>query len=457
MRRVTRSALAVVCATALGLAACSEHAGKALAAIKAKGVLTVLTRNAPTTYYIGRDGQPTGPEYEMASAFAASIGVPAKFVVENSVETLLHDLAAGKGDLVAAGITRTAARARRFVFAPSYQRVTQQVVCRRGGRVPKDAAALSGVSLRVIPDSSYVERLKVLKETRPHLRWQLAGAAADTESLLRAVWRGHVDCTVADSDIVAVNRRYFPNLAVAFDLSRPQPLAWVMRSGQGGLAAAVARWLKKYRRHGRLANVMQHYYGYVKVFDYVDIRAYVRKIENVFPKYWPIFRRAADRHDVPPLVLAAQAYQESHWDPHAVSPTGVRGMMMLTRPTAQMLGIDDRLDPRASIAGGAAYLARMEARLPNGIRAQDRIWYALAAYNLGMAHIKDALTLAHRRGIDADRWSAFAEVLPLLSEKRFYTQLPHGYARGFEPVRYVRRIRSYTDILRVRRQMHGNS
>lgn len=435
-----------VCGLA-AMAACSGQDDPRLHAIKARGTLVVLTRNAPTTYYIGRNDEPTGPEYDMITAFARSIGVTPKFVVKDSVADLLHALARGEGDVVAAGITDTAEREETFAFGPSYQQVTQQVVCRRRGRQAQSVAQLSDVDFTVIADSSYVERLQALKQANPGLQWKV-DHDDDTETLLRRVWRGKLDCTAADSDIVAINRRFFPNLVVTFDLSKPQSLAWVLPKDAGGLQDAMEDWFSDYESSGALHRVMQRYYAHVQVFDYVDTRAYVRSIKTRYPKYEHIFRRAAEAHGLPPLVLAAQAYQESHWNPYARSPTGVRGMMMLTLSTAHALGVQNRLNPRASIEAGAEYLSRLESRLSDDINKADRIWFALAAYNIGLAHLRDARELATRLGKNPNFWNSMRTVLPLLGKKRYYRHLDRGYARGLEAVRYVRRIRNYADILR---------
>lgn len=384
-------------------AGCSSHPGQ-LSTIKQRGTLIVLTRNAPTTYYVGRNDRPTGAEYELATAFAHSIGVKPKFVIKDSVAAMLHALANGHGDMIAGGLTKTTDRQQRFEFGPSYQQVRQQVVCRRGGPLPHAVADLADVDLQVVADSSYVSRLKQLKTAHPQLHWRV-NADDGTEQLLRDVWSGKLDCTVADSDIVAINRRYFPNLVIAFNLSQPQPLAWVLPAGSSDLHKAMQNWLQAYRKQGNLKHLMARYYSHAKVFDYADTRTYVRKIDNVYPRYQPMFRKAAQSYDLPATILAAQAYQESHWNPQATSPTGVRGIMMLTHATAASVGVDNRLNAAASICGGAKYLSHMESRLHGQINAGDRIWFALAAYNVGLAHIRDARQLTGQLGKDPNRWN----------------------------------------------------
>jgi len=142
------------------------------------------------------------------------------------------------------------------------------------------------------------------------------------------------------------------------------------------------------------------------------------------------------------------SYQESYWKPGAVSPTGVRGIMMLTESTAQHLGIRDRLDPRQSILGGAAYLRSLIDRLPERIAEPDRTWLALAAYNVGFYHLEDARIITESQKGDPDKWSDIKVRLPLLAKASWYARTKHGYARGYEPVQFVTRIRTYYEILR---------
>ena len=178
-----------------------------------------------------------------------------------------------------------------------------------------------------------------------------------------------------------------------------------------------------------------------------DVTVFKRHLAARFPRYREQFKKAAARHGIDWKLLASQAYQESHWNRKAKSPTGVRGIMMLTKRTAASLGVRNRLDPVQSINGGAKYLSRLKGRLPEQIRHPDRTFVALAAYNVGLGHVKDARTLARRHAKNPDRWEELRTVLPLLTKKRYYKTLRYGYARGHEPVRYVKRIRTYRLLL----------
>jgi len=413
--------------------------------IKEKGELVVLTRNAATTYYESREGF-MGVEFEIAKSFADSLGVKARFVTKEDISDLFKSVNEGYGDLAAAGLTHTEERKEKYSFGPTYQMVAQQLVCRRGGKRPKKIEDMVGISIRVPVHSSYIESLNKIKIIHPELQWQEV-ENTDTESLLEDVWLKKVDCTVADENIVAINRRYFPELSIRFNMTEAEPLAWVIPKKSSDLQEELKTWFRDFIESGKLDDVMHRYYGYIEHFDYVEARAYQRKIKSHLPKYQKIFKTAAQHYKVSWTLLAAQAYQESHWRPRAKSPTGVRGMMMLTQPTARELGIKNRLDPEASIMGGAYYLNKLRKRLPETVTEPDRTWLALAAYNVGMGHIWDARRLAKQLNKDPDRWQELAEVLPLLTKKKYYKDLKHGYARGYEPVDYVRNIRNYQDML----------
>lgn len=428
----------------LTLLACTYEPDR-LDAVLAKGQLAIITRNAATAFYESREGF-VGVEYEMAKSFADSLGVAARFYIRDDVKDIFSALTTGEGDLAAAGLTHTSARKTQFVFGPTYQMVQQQLVCRRNGKSPRTIADLSGLLIKVPAASSYAERLTTLKEDYPKLAWQEVNDI-DTETLLEQVWQKKLDCTIADANIVAINRRYYPELSVRFDISEPEPLAWAMPLDAGRLHDRLEDWYEDYVESGKLDDLMHRYYGYIDQFDYVDARAFQRKARKVLPRYKKMFKDASRFYGISWTLLAAQAYQESHWRPNAKSPTGVRGMMMLTRTTAKELGIKSRLNVKASIMGGAYYLDKLRDRLPATVTEPDRTWLALAAYNVGMGHLWDARHLAKEMDKNPDSWQDLAEVLPLLSQKKYYVNLKHGYARGWEPVRYVQSIRDYQDML----------
>jgi len=413
--------------------------------IRAKGQLDILIRNAPTIMYEGKSGT-EGLEYDLVMDFAEYLDIIPNFIVKSDTVGILESFVAGEGDIATAGLTQTSLREQIFSFGPQYQSVQQQVICRRDSKIPKTPSDLKNVSLWVTAASSYVGTLVQLKRDNAELSWNETDAY-DTEQLLQQVWERKIGCTIADSNIVAINRRYYPELVIAFNISEPETHAWVLPKGASDLQAVLNQWFNFYKSSGELEATLERNFGYVDSFDYVDTKRFKKQIRNRLPKYKKYFISAAAKHSLPWTLVAAQAYQESHWRARAKSPTGVRGIMMLTQPTAREMGVKWRLNPKTSIFGGAKYLRKLMRKLPAEIEEPDRTWFALAAYNVGMGHVKDARSLAIKQGKDPNKWNDLVEVLPLLSQKKYFETLKYGYARGQEPVLYVKRIRNFQDIL----------
>jgi len=445
-----RGSIVVRCALALALltiGACSMFGENRLEGIRRSGELVVVTRNGPTAYYEGPDG-PAGPEYDLVKAFADRIGVKLRVVVAERFSDILPAVAAGEADVAAAGLTVTAAREAQVRFAPPYQEIREQVVYRVGTSPPANVPALIGRHLQVVAGTSYVERLEQLRLEHPKLKWEEI-EDIETEELLLQVHQGLLEVTLADSNIVALARQFLPELKVAFEFPESRQIAWALaRDDDESLVREARRFFDELRRSGQLASILDRYYGAHIRFNPINIAAYLERIETVLPAYEELFRRAGQAHNLDWMLLAAMAYQESYWDPRSVSPTGVRGIMMLTELTASSLGVKDRLDPEQSILGGARYLRELIDRLPSTIPEPDRTWFGLAAYNIGFSHLEDARAITQQQRADPNRWDAVKDRLPLLARQAWYRRASHGYARGYETVQFVNRIRTYYDTLR---------
>ena len=414
--------------------------------VQASGELEILTRNSPTTYFYGPHG-PSGLEYDLAKAFAEYLGVKLVVNTQDSLKKILTAIQEGDAHIAAAGLTVTAERQKLVRFTPPYQYITQQLVYRSGSLKPRDIRDTLDGHLEVIAHSSHVEQLKKIKHQVTDLTWDETNVAGSTE-LMNLVAKELIDYTIADSNEVALNRRYHPELRVAFDLSEPEALAWAMRQSEDdSLYNEAVSFFKTIKENGELKRLLRQHYGHVRNYDYAGTPTYMRHIMNRMPQYLTMFEQAAKDNDLDWRLLAAVAYQESHWNPLAVSPTGVRGIMMLTKVTAKQLGVDKRTDPQQSIYGGARYLRNMIGRLAE-IPEPDRTWMALASYNVGLGHVRDAQWITEQRGGDPKKWSDVKQSLPLLLQRKWYRQTRYGYARGKEPVKYVENIRSYYDILR---------
>ena len=421
-------------------------AGSQLDSIKQKGVLTIVSRYTPTAFHT-QNQRTTGIEYELALQFARSLGVKLAVIVPDNITHLIQLIQRGEADIAAAGLTITDERKDHLTFGPSYQTITQQLVYRRGKKRPKSLKHIQQKQIEVAANSSHAEQLRQHQNDYPNLNW-VETNNIDSAALIELVQLNMIDYTVADSNELIALRHYYPEINVAFDISPPQQLAWaIRRSNDTSLIQAINTFFNNINTNGELDRLLTEYYTYLHRFDYIDTRIFYRRLLTTLPKFQPLFQNIADTFKLDWRLLAAIAYQESHWNPDAVSYTGVRGLMMVTRAIAKEMQITNRVDPVQSVYAGAKYLVKLKKRLPDNILEPDRTWLALAAYNVGYGHISDVRILTEQQGYDPNSWVDVKRHLPLLTQKKWHSQTKYGYARGYEPVHYIENIRRYYDIM----------
>ena len=415
--------------------------------IKAKGRLVMLTLAGPTTYFEDGRGK-NGFDYLLAKAFADSLGVELEVKVMPTLRSLLLSVGGPKGDFAAANLVQTAERKKTLSFATPYLEVTQRLIYRSGSKRPKSLDQLDG-DLVIIEGSSHSENLTQLQDQHPNLIWQEQDNA-EMSDLMRRVHEGEISYSVVDSLAYLISRHIYPKARSALSISEPQPIGWAFAShNDGTVLDAANQFLQQYIESGQLKSLTDQLLAQTDNFSASDSYRLGKLVDNRLPKFEGLFRETAAEFGIDWQLLAAVAYQESHWDPKARSPTGVRGLMMLTMNTAREMEVEDRLDAAQSLRGGAAYLLKLKARLPERIKNPDRTLFALAAYNVGFGHLEDARVLTARNGKNPDSWEDVRRHLPLLSKKKFYSTVKHGYARGGEPVLYVDNIQYYKTYLQL--------
>ena len=430
-----------------GLIGTCSSAPATLEQVLETGELRVVTLESPTSYTLGPDG-PTGPEYDLVQAFAEHLGVTLVIQSVESVSEILPMLLSGESHMAAAGLSVTESRREYLHFGFPYETVDVHLIYKLGTGRPRSIDDILDRSIEVMASTSHVDILETLKVDYPALSWT-ENADIDAAELLEKVAMGEIDLTIADSTDFNIQRHFYPDLRVALDLFLEDQLAWAFPKGAAdSLLSKADDFLIGADRSGLLARVHDRYYGHTKKYDYVGTRNFIRHFESRLPRYRAWFEEAGAQWGVDWRLLAAIGYQESHWRANAVSPTGVRGIMMLTEATADYLGIDDRTDPRNSIFGGAQYFARQTERVADSVGEPDRTWMALASYNVGFNHVKDARLIVEWQGGDPDSWIDLSKALPLKAQRKWYSKLPYGYARGWEPVLYVQNIRAYYNILK---------
>jgi membrane-bound lytic murein transglycosylase F len=437
--------LLTLCALLAITAGCK--ADNTLQHIQHKQVLTVATLNGPATYYENKLG-PTGFEYALAREFADNLGVELDIRTAYTPGQLFRMLDRNRADIAAAGLAATSERVEHYRFSFPYFESTPLVVYREGTLRPRKIEDILERDIMVLENSQHAHLLRQLAARHPRLRWRET-SQLDTLDLMDRVETGELLYTVVDSRDFAINKAYYPLVRRAFALSEPMPMGWAMskRVADDDLYAAVNLFMARIGADGTLATLVERYYGHTTHAGQGDARTFTRNVERRLPNYETLIKQVAREEGLDWRLLAVISYRESHWNPSATSPTGVRGMMMLTRTTAKEMGVHNRLDAEQSLRGGARYFLKIRRRIPQRIRDPDRTWFALAAYNAGLGHVHDARILTQQQGGSPDKWSDVMQRLPLLQQREYYKQTKYGYARGTEAVTYVQHIRNYYNLL----------
>ena len=429
----------------LSISACNPFTPMtSLEKIQQRNKIIMGTINSSLTY--SYDGsQYSGFDYELGKKFAAYLNVD--FIVKeyDTLKALFAALDHDEIDFIGSALTLTPKRARKYRSSPPYYYVSQKVVYHKGTYRPRKIVDVKE-PIGVLEDSSHEETLENLLAELPDLKIEVL-ENEDQESLLRKVADKEIKFAIVDSSTLAQKQRYYPVLAEAFTISEQLPVAWLIkRNRDDTVYSAMIEFIGNQHRELHIAKLEEKYFGHVENFDFVDTRIFLKRIKTTLPKYEELFKTYSTA-EVDWSLLAAVSYQESHWNPKAKSPTGVRGMMMLTLDTAKYLGIKNRLDAQQSIKGGAKYLSQLISRLPDSITDDEKVWFALASYNIGYGHLMDARRITAMKKQDPDSWADVKENLPLLHQKQWYKKTRYGYARGREAQHYVNNIRQYRKTL----------
>jgi membrane-bound lytic murein transglycosylase F len=416
------------------------------------GELVVAVREVSA--FFQRDGEHlSGFEHDLVDAFAQSLGYKARFVTAADVYHL-HDLASAARVHMAASM---AIGSGDLQYSAPIRSAVQIVVGHDEGWGPEELADLGGQTVEVVAGSPLADMLRGLEEkTRPLIievpgidEIGLLARVAEHPGSLVAVHETHLD--------LAVN--FHPDLRALLRLPGRLEFAWAFggsdADGIKTLRAQADAFIEKSRTNGTLARIHDRYFGHLKRINAGGMARFIDQTHLTLPAFRRDFHAAQELTGIDWRLLAALAYQESKWDPLATSPTGVRGMMMLTEDTADHLRVGNRLDAAESIRAGARYLTELLEQVPATAPHPDRLWLALSAYNLGMGHFRGARAIAQGMKRNADNWYEMKQVLPLLARPEVYARLKSGRARGGEAVIMVENIRSYYDVLKRLEPAHS--
>lgn len=423
-----------------------------LDAIKKRGVLRIISRNNAATYYLWQ-GELLGFEYELLKHFAEQNKLRVEMVIPPDREQLFDWLREGHGDVIAASLTKTAARNKEpgIQFSRYYNKVSEVLVGRDDETAITDVSQLAGRTVVARKSSSYWQTLLELNKKLPNFKLQEAPEDMETEEIIARVAEGEYDLTVADEHLLSIELTWRDDVQALYTLSEPVEQGWMVRKSNPKLLKALNRYLNKEYR-GLHFNVTYNKYfkNNKRIRKHAEQRS-DKDTDGGLSPYDDLVQTYAGEYGFDWQLITSQMYQESRFNPDAKSWVGAQGLMQVMPRTGKELGFNNLKKPENGIQAGIKYLSWLMQRFEPDLDVAERTWFALASYNAGVGHVRDARTLAKRLGLNPDVWFDNVEkAMLLLSKKKYYRKARHGYVRGKEPVEYVRKIRerfmAYRDI-----------
>lgn len=428
--------------------------------IKRRGFLRVLTRNTAFCYFIHR-GRSMGFEYDMVAEFAKRQGLVPVMIVPPNWSDLLPWLESGKGDMIAANMTPTSERRQNddVSFGAPYGSMTQTLVGRSSEARMGSLQELKGRKVMVRRSSSYWSTMSALRDSGLDFKLFAAPEEMDTPEIMLKVASGEIDLSVADDAIVDAGIRAGIKIKGLISVSEPESYAWAFRVEDKALKAAADKFIKdncRARYHSGFYNIVyKRYYVDDTLMRNVD-KELLRGPSMKISPFDEVFKSYGSKYGLNWCLIAAQAFQESQFDPKAQSHLGTIGLLQVMPATARDMGFKSISDVDTGVHAGVRYLrAQLDRLSPADLKDDDMVCFALASYNAGYGHLSDARLLAESMGLNPDVWFGnVEEALKALSNPKVAATARYGYCRSFETVAYVRNImamfKHYTEMVETR-------
>jgi len=404
---------------------------------KQKRPLRMITRNSPETYFLWR-GELMGFDYDLLKEFAKRQGVPLQVIVADSYQQMQDLLNDGSGDVIAAGISRTEKRQKNSQFSIRYNRVNEHLIAHRDAAPITNLNDLNNRTIHVRRSSAFWMTLTSLQK-KYSFNLVAADESLSTEMLIDQVDNREIDLTVADSNLLAIEQTFRDDIVSPLVLKESIPIAYVVRENNPKLLTELNAFIAKEYR--------QVFYNVTKQKYFSDesqkkkLREERLLLGNQLSPYDDLVKPAAQAFNFDWRLITSQMYQESKFDPTAQSFAGARGLMQVLPKTASEFGFEQLTQPQEGILAGVTYLDWTRDRFDTKLPPQERLYFALAAYNAGFGHVRDAQKLAKQLNLRDDRWFNHVEkAMLLLQQPKYYKNARFGYCRGSEPVNYVRNI-----------------
>lgn len=420
--------------------------------IQKAGVLKVVTDYNSTSYFIYR-GQPMGFQFELLQELADFMNVKLEVEASNDMQEKFNMLEKGDVDIIAVNLTVTKERKKFLDFTVPHTQTRQVLVQRRPenwskisqraleAQLVRNQLDMADMEIYVQQNSTYAKRLRNLSDEIGD-SIHIVEVEDGVEKLIEKVASGEIDYTICDENVAQVNQIYFDNIDIATPVSFPQNLAWAVKKGESELKEIIDTWLSDFRKTHRYAVQYRKYFKNRRTAEILGSEYFAISSGTISP-YDETIKKYSKEIDWDWRLVASMMYQESRFNPKAVSWAGAFGLMQLMPKTAGSFGVSYSSTPQQQIAAGIKFVEWLDERLYFIENEEERRNFILASYNVGLGHVLDARRLAEKHGKNPNIWKGNVdEYILKKSEKKYYTDpvVKYGYCRGSETYNYVAEI-----------------
>lgn len=386
-----------------------------------------------------------GVDYDLLRHFAKTYKLKIRWIAVNSQEEAIEKTQNGEADITAARISNLA-QDHQLNVGPALEDTQLSLFCPYKIKI-NQLDQVQTETILISKTDNYIRfESKALYEY-PKANVEVL-ALSPKEIFQQALQRKNT-CAVTETREGLMWMKLYPAMAWIDRLSENFSISWLVAQDNQDLLLLLKAWFQRASREDEIIRVHDRYRSLHSILSRSDVRQFLKNKRELLPDLKKYFLEAAEETQLPWTLIAAIAYQESHWNESARSKTGVRGIMQLTQDTADHLGISDRTDPEESIRGGARYIKYLFELTPKHLHFQDRLSLALSGYNMGWAHVEDAQKLAEDKGLNPNSWKHLQTILPLLADPAYAKDLEYGQARGHEAKDFVERVQAFYTLLRI--------
>ncbi|KAA3650638.1 MAG: lytic transglycosylase F [Bacteroidetes bacterium] len=417
-----------------------------LDSIRKRGKLIALVDNSSTSYFVYK-GKPMGFEYDLLTKFADYIDLELEVKFISNLDSVANELFLKKADIIAANLTVTKERKKFLSFSnqilASKQVLVQQL--NKSRKLIESPSELIDSTIYVRKASSFYQRLVHLsEEIGGNLKIKTVPGNVTVEQLIKKVNDGEIAFTVADEHVAKINKAFYRNIDIKTAISLEQKLAWAVRPKSKVLLDSINNWLNKYKHTLEFRMFYLKYFGNTQLYrSRLNSELFTPKSGTLSP-YDDAIKEYSSFIKWDWRLVTSLIYQESGFDPNSNSWTGASGLMQLMPNTAESYGIDSLSDPEDNIEAGIQYISWLDKQFVEKVTdSTERIKFILAAYNVGLGHVFDAMRLAEKYHLNPQIWEDnVAEMLKNKSIPEYYKDevVYYGYCRGSEPYDYVKEI-----------------